>query len=215
MKKLAAEEARLVAAEQLATQRVNGKRTAWEQALADWREQVRVAHLAGKEPPSRPADPDYGGDENVTKTFFDAKQELDRRRKATLAGIAAEVEEAAVEVEVRLLAEERKLAAALQKLASEHHQLLVAVRTVRGAADTADPDSRPIPGTADRTRQTIDAHDVLDAVATGGSLLALLPVEWHGQVVEEHDGYALTPGRPFGTPPKMVPPRSQRRIGEI
>lgn len=197
-----------IAAHQTAMKRIDAAKADHERVMADWRQKVADAHRAGKEPPPRPAALDLGGDEYAYENFMRERQALDTELRATLVEIAPELEAAFAAWEDQWAARARKAVAEMQRLTAEMADALTGVRELRTAVDSANPNERPMNGTAARTRQSVTAHDVIDAIAGGIGLLAPEPPSWRGEVVCEQSGYQLVPGRLVsGTPPDMRPPR--------
>lgn len=178
--------------------RVDETMTPYFEELKTWQARKDAALLNGEAPPPRPEPPDLGADEEAPHVFQRQWDTLRAERRRILARIARDVEEAAAARESELLSEVAELLEQLDPRVEEMQALLAAVREVRTARSDAT-----FPSLAQRTRTTIDVHDLLDAARGNGStLLDLAPsrppsAQPPGQVVRvgERPSYGTVPTR--------------------
>jgi hypothetical protein len=209
--------AKLEAEQQTYRASVEAVMTPYREAVADWDRERAAALKTGRQVPPKPPEPDLGDTARDEQEFVHQHARLREELKQAIAAAAPELEEQFAAWEQDWLAKARKSVAEVRRLTAEAADVLNAVREVRSAVDTADPNTRPMHGLAARTRKQIDAHDMLDAVGSGQSLLALEPTTVQFEtVLPANDGSYRPAGRMVpGAPPPMVAPRSLRRRGEI
>lgn len=185
--------------------------------LRDWEAEKQRLALDGDPPPPEPDPP------TVVEPPPDARHALQERRrglrdreKQLRAQLRPQVERAAAEKEGELRTRAESVVADLLHLAGEYDGLVREVRATRAADDSRDPNRRPSSGfgAADRTRSSVSAQDVVDAVREGRSLLELGPPPTQqaedqivaGDVDPTGTGptiRGLTPNRAFGQQPEL------------
>lgn len=188
------------------------------EAVAVWEREARQAMVESREVPPRPVEPEQRP--NPTALFDQQRDELAREERRVLAELRPQVEADALDTEAALHEWIGPMVSELRRAVEQYREMVEAVRTVRRAADTIDPNSTPVAGTgmADRTpRVTLAA--VVATVDAGRSLLALDPLpgrsEQEPQVVpptEPEIVLGLSHRGAFGRQPPESPAPSTRGV---